>query len=319
MNTITAFIIFFIILVLYIHITHQYTKSDDLEIYEMDYVSKKQAQDVFELRQPVLFDLQEINPELFSGKGIDNIPSTNFSDEVYIKDTNDIANTGDCVPLPFSSAERLIATDTQSKYFSENNHSFILETIEHEYKDFDKLLKPPFTVCTKYDLLFGSNGSNTALKYHTADAKFLCITSGKIQVKMTPWKNRELLHYENDYDNYEFRSPINPWKTTDYEKVKFIEFDIQKGTILYVPPFWFYSIRFSKIENNDNLSCIYQTEYHTFANILSNLPHWSKYFINQYITKKKVLKELSVPKEPEEILKEIAVEHESREPSILEK
>ena len=306
MHTITAFIIFFIILVLYIHITNQFKKSEDLEIYEMDYISKKQAQDVFELRQPVMFDLNELYPQLFSGKGIENITSAHYSNEVYIKDTNDIPHTGDGVPLAFSSAERLIATDTQSKYFSENNHSFILETIDHEYKDFDKLLKPPFTVCTKYDLLFGSKGSNTALKYHTADEKFLCVVSGKIQVKMTPWKNREILHYENDYDNYEFRSPINPWKTEDNEKVKFLEFIVQKGTVLYVPPFWFYSIQF---ENNE--SCIYQMEYHTFANILSNFSNWSKYFINQFITKKKVLKELTVPKEPEEILKEIAIEHES--------
>lgn len=44
MNFLITFLIFILILFLYIHINDQYKKSEDLEIYEMDYTSNMELQ-----------------------------------------------------------------------------------------------------------------------------------------------------------------------------------------------------------------------------------------------------------------------------------
>jgi hypothetical protein len=61
MNFLITFCIFVIILFLYVHINEQYKKSEDLEIYETDYVSNTNLQTICNLKQPVLFkfDLPE--------------------------------------------------------------------------------------------------------------------------------------------------------------------------------------------------------------------------------------------------------------------
>ena len=40
---------------MYIHIIHQYKTGEDMEIYEMDYVSNTHLQEVCNIKQPVLF------------------------------------------------------------------------------------------------------------------------------------------------------------------------------------------------------------------------------------------------------------------------
>ena len=79
-----------------------------------------------------------------------------------------------------------------------------------------------------------------------------------------------LLPYK-DYENYEFRSPINIWNTQEQyknniDKIKFLEFQVNPGYALYIPPFWWYSIKYSG--NADNL--IYGITYTTIINSISN-------------------------------------------------
>ena len=58
-------LIFTVLLFLYIHINAHYRKNEDLEIFEMDYTSNQDLQDVCNLKQPTLFDFRESCPELF--------------------------------------------------------------------------------------------------------------------------------------------------------------------------------------------------------------------------------------------------------------
>ena len=185
MDTLTTFIIFVVVLFVYVHLTAQFKKSEDLEIYEMDYTTSQQLNEICELRQPVLFELRT----------------------------------------------------------AENNTDVPTD------KNADELLKPSFSMFSKPDILFGSKGARTATKFHTNSRKFICVKTGKVQVKMTPWKSRKYLHHVYDYANYEFRSPIDVWDPqpkylNDHEKIKFLEFDVDNGYVLYIPPYWFYSIKY---------------------------------------------------------------------------
>jgi hypothetical protein len=111
---------------------------------------------------------------------------------------------------------------------------------------------------------------------------------------MTPWKSRKYLHPILDYDNYEFRSPINSFDDTknieymnDVDKIKYLEFDVLPEYILYIPPYWWYSIQYLE---NDTL--VLGIIYISFMNFLANIPDLIKYYIQQNSTKTKILKTL---------------------------
>jgi len=274
MDTLVNVVIFVIVLILYIHITAQFKKSEDLEIYEMDYVNNQQLNETCDLRQPVLFELNTIEPDLFYNVEID--------DNVNIKDRNDF-ETGDFITMPYSNADTLIKTDPKSRFYSEDNIDVVYNKIADEY------LKPHLNLVTKHDIMFGSKGARTALKYHTGSRKFICVNTGKITVKMTPWKSRKYLHNISDYEHYEFRSPIDVWDPqpkylNDYEKVKFLEFDVDNGYVLYIPPYWFYSIKYF-----DEYTQLSEYNYNTAINCLANTNKYCMYYLQQSNLKKKVL------------------------------
>lgn len=308
MNTFITISIFLIILFLYIQIIHQYKKSEDLEIYEMDYSSNIQLQEVCEIKQPVLFEYKSHNPHFYETVTYDDLLDTTFSDiDVKVKDINDYwnsDNTVDYAILPFKSAETLISSDTKESYFTENNQDFIEESgLLKSIQENDSNLKPTMVCYSKYDVITGSKNTVTPLRYHVNYRKFISVNSGKIHIKMTPWKSSKYLYKIKDYETFEFRSPINAWKPQkkylhEMDKIKFLEFDVNPGYILSIPPYWWYSIKFGK--DSDALLC--EFNYTSIMNSISNLPEYSKYYLQQHNIKKRITKTLDIIKEKEKDL-----------------
>jgi hypothetical protein len=302
MTTIVSFIIFIFVLFLYIHITAHYKKSEDLEIYESDYTTNRQLQEICDIRQPVLFDLQVIIPDILERNDLETLfkKSEKSEYETHVKDSTDICNSpefaGDSILLPFHSAYGLVESDMKSRFYSENNMDFINEIGEHS--EMDELLKPLYTLQVKYDMLFGSDKSYTTCRYHQDFRRFLFVKNGKIQIKMTPWKSRKYLYPENDYVHYEFRSPIDVWNPQDkykkeMENTKFLEFEVNAGFVLYIPPFWFYSIKFingTSQTGSSSPATVESYTYNSIMNVVSNVPQIGMYYLQQYNTTNKVLK-----------------------------
>lgn len=295
MNVIVSIFIFLVVVFLYIHITDQYKKSEDLEIYEMDFVSNEKLQDVCNVKQPVLFEYKSFASDTFDKITIANLLKNGSQIEVNVKDTNDYwktPETFDYITFPLQSSLKLMETDSRSHFITDSNSIFVeecgLNPIIHK---FDQDLKPPFNVHTNYDILFGSKDTVTPLKYHTHTRYFLGISTGKIQIKMTPWRSTRYLHKISDYDNYEFRSPINVWSPqkeyiSEMNKLKFLDFDVMEGHVLYIPPYWWYSIKYINASDTNITTC-FACEYSTVVNILSNITDIGKYYLQQQnITKK---------------------------------
>jgi hypothetical protein len=298
MNFFISFLIFLIILFLYIHIIHQLKTSQDMEIYEMDYNTNAQLQEVCNVKQPVLFEFQSVYPELFENLTKEEIFSKYGSCDIKIKDNRDYngTETVDYVVLSLQSSQNLVDSDAGSHYFSENNEELIDETgLISVYKDLDAYLKPSFTLQTKYDIMFGSPNTETPLRYHLNYRQFFIVKSGKIHIKMTPMKSKKYLKPIKDYDNYEFRSPINVWNPQpeylhEMDKLKFLEFDVYAGHVLYIPAYWWYSIKYS----NEKDTMIYVSTYNSIMNCIAHSPQWALYYLQQQniykkIAKKKVL------------------------------
>jgi len=272
--------------------------SEDLEIYELDYTNNTHLQEVCDIKQPVLFEFNSVYPEFY--ENINNDTIVNYDNyDVKLKDINDYWNPEidnvDYLVLPYKSAMSLITSDPKSDYFIENNNDFVEESgLNKEFYHLDVYLKPTMNLQTKMDIMSGSKNCITPLRYHNNYRQFYSVNSGKITIKMTPWKSTKYLHLIKDYENYEFRSPVNVWKTqkqyiADMDKMKFLEFDIHPGYIVYIPPYWWYSIQYS---GENNLIC--GITYNSIMNYMSNIPNLILYFIQQHNIKKKITKTLDI-------------------------
>lgn len=300
MSSIVNIILFVIVLVLYLHIIQQLKTSEDLEIYEMDYTTNAHLQEVCDVKQPVMFEYASVSPDLYSEITAEKLDACGIY-EVNVKDIKDYyletdGNSPDYVVLPLQSATNLLKSDTHSSYFTENNHDFVEDANLYQFFHAnDEFIKPSTTVITKYDIMMGSSGAYTPLRFHKDCRRFISTLSGKITIKMTPYKSSKYLSPINDYENYEFRSPVNVWAPqkkykTDVSKLKFLEFDVMPGFMLYIPPYWWYSIKFS--DGQDTI--VSGFTYNTMMNCITNIPNWALYYLQQHNTKTRIAKTIAI-------------------------
>lgn len=299
MNLFLQLVLFIFIFLIYIHIIHQYKKSEDLEVYELDYKNNQYLQDVCNVKQPSIFSFKHVQPSFYEEVNADKIEDIEHYD-VKVKDTLDYWNEDidsvDYVLLSHKSSQSLMKTDTKGNYISEENDHFIEDCgLYNQFEECDAYLKPHLSVYTKYDLMFGSENANTPFRYHNNYRYFISVNSGKIRMKLTPWKSCKYLYPIRDYDTYEFKSLIDPWKTqrkyySNMEKIKFLEFDLTEGQVIYIPPYWWYSFKY--LETDTLLTAF---TYNTIMNCVSNSKDLLLYYIQQSNTKTKPAKTIDLP------------------------
>ena len=293
MTSLFHIILFILILFIYLHMVYQYKKSEDMEIYEMDYISNSQLADVCCIKQPVLFRYNNINPEFYKSINHEHL---DILDPYYVKVKDirdyykDDIDSVDYTNITFRSASGLMDTDSNSSYFTENNFNIIDEAgLLNVFKDNDMYFKPPLTAVTKYDILAGSKNTYTPLRYHTNERYMLSVMSGKISIKMTPWKSCKYLYPNKDYDMHEFWSPVNIWKPqhkylNEMDKMKCLEFDVNAGYVICIPPYWWYSIKY----DNNPETFITAFTYNSVMNCVANIPDTCLYFMQQQNIKARV-------------------------------
>jgi hypothetical protein len=120
----------------------------------------------------------------------------------------------------------------------------------------------------------GSANSVTPFRYNLNYRNYFNVICGNIRIKMTPPKNSRFLREEKDYDNYEFRSIINPWDVSnvyksDFDKFKCLEVELSVGQIIYIPAYWWYSIKYGEG------TMVSSYKYHTYMSMASISQHLS--------------------------------------------
>ena len=65
---------------------------------------------------------------------------------------------------------------------------------------------------------------------------------------------------------------MNPWNVSDihkgnFEKIKCLELTLYKGQLIYIPPYWWYSIEYQKD------AVVVSYKYHTYMSLLSISQH----------------------------------------------
>jgi len=299
MKIIVTLFIFCIVLFLYLHIQFHLKQSDDLEMYELDNPSKEKLEEICDLRQPVLF---EFDSQPISECMNKNYLQNNYSSfDMKIRSPTENKNKNKkqseeelYVPLPLHTTLKLLEEDKKSFYFTENNMDFIQETgIIKNIQYNDAFIRPYMVSNYFYDILMGSQDSWTPLKYEINYRNYFLITEGTAQIKLIPPKSKKYLYPKYDYENFEWSSPFNVWNIqpdfrTDFDKIKSLEFTLVAGKILYIPAYWFYSIKF----NQDSvISCF---KYRTYMNNLAISPYFFMYALQLQNIKRETSKKIPV-------------------------
>lgn len=248
---VTLFTVCLVVFV-YLHVVYQLKTSNDLELFELAMPEKSKLEEACGMRQPLLLDYW--NDEL-----LQCIPQ-NFQYDAF--DVNVVDPAGEVVPLSVVKAHALFA---KSVHYTERNADFLKETmLQRVFEKNDAILRPPMVARIRYDLLFGSPGAFTKLRYSDWYRNYFWVASGEVTLKLTPPRNAKYLHLEKDYLQEDFYSKVNPWE--DVPKVKFLETVVKPGHLIYVPAYWWYSFKFGKD------ACLLGFQYRSMMNVVATLP-----------------------------------------------
>ena len=289
MKTFIAFFIFCIVLFIYLHVQFHLKTSDDLEVYEIEEGSKDKLEEICDLRQPVIFDFH--NDQIMKTSSKSYILNNYHAFEVKIRNVKDHdLNSEIYIPFPLHSARKLFDEDVEKSYFSENNSDFLHETgVIKNLQNNDEFIRPAMVSNCIYDIMLGTTGSTTPFRYEINYRNYFLVTQGSIQIKLSPPRNSKYLHTVYDYENFEFRSPVNPWVVQpqysgDFDKMKCLEITLVAGKTLHIPPYWWYSIQFGK---DSSISCF---RYRTYMNNIVILPQFAMYALQLQNVKRNIVK-----------------------------
>lgn len=291
-------VIFIIIVLLYSHLMEQYKKGEELEIYEIDYQDREHLHQVCKSKQPLVFEFSSILPSShpLNTVSLDILVNKYGKRDVFVNDTDDFSQNNvqgisggiskriQGIPLSLESSVKLFSSDTRCHYISDSNSDFVSETaVEGWFEELDEFISPNLTLYKTRDLMFGSHNSSTLLKYNTEHCHFVYVVRGKIRVKMTPHK--KYIDEVKDYSSYTFYSSMNVWNILedDFERIQLVDFDVLGGSMLYIPPYWWYSFHY---EEADTL--LLSTKYSTIMNVVANTYNLCNYTIHQYSEKETV-------------------------------
>ena len=285
-------IVFCATLFVYVHVFYHLKVCDDLEVYRISASSKEKLETACQLRQPVLFHYDP--PWLDAGFDVDQLHTVHSSGDLQIRNTEHMRSASEfAIPLSLGATSQLLATDRESRFFTEHNWDLVEETgLAARIRSHESFLKPPTTVSCEYDILSGSAGAYTPFRYHVNFRQFLAVSCGTVQVRISSPKAADVLSTINDYDTMESRTGLNPWapQGTPMASVPFADVTLRKGDVMFIPAYWWHSIKFGTGSSVVSLS------YRTFMSTASIAHRFVLKFLQQQNTRDRT--ELDVATEP---------------------
>jgi len=262
-------IIFIIVLLLYTHAVFHQKTSNDMEIYDIgDYMSNR-FNDICDQRQPVVFKTENIGTDELS---IHNILRTHGSFMANIRNNDKTKEEYLYIETPIKDAIHYNRTKENTLF--ENNHSYMKESGLYSHLfEIEKYLRPPMVCDVRYDIMSGHKNAKTPLRYDISYRTFLLCKSGKIRLKLAPPNSECYLNPILDYENFEFRSDVDPWISNSQEDT-YLETTMLPGDGIYIPSYWWHSICYEETD-----SVIYKLSYKTYMNIFTISPYIALHYL----------------------------------------
>ena len=300
MNIIFSTLIFCIVLFTYLHVHFHLKTSDDLELYEIELPSKTKLEEICDIRQPVVFNFN--NERIIESCQRKAILDTYGAFDVKMRNIKDFTDDSEMyIPLAFASAMNVLKEDKEEKYISEINSDFLEETgLIKTFAYNDEFLRPPMVSNCMYDFICASKQCKTPLKYELNYRNYFLVTEGSVKLKLAPPKSTRYLYAVKDYENFEFRSPVNPWNVqqqykADFDKIKCLEVTVIKGQIIFIPAYWWYSMEFA------DATSLCSFKYKTYMNNVAILPQ----LFMRFLQRQNIKRGASSPQPPTTRLEEL--------------
>lgn len=265
-----------------------------MEVYEIDQPSKDKLEEVCDMRQPVMFDY--MNERLMESCTLPAIRSTYGAFDVRLRNVKDTADEADAtdlyVPLTLHAVADTFRSDKESRYITENNSEFLEETgLVKTFKYNDAFLRPPMVSKCIYDVICASPGTQTPLRYELNYRNYYLVTQGSVKLRLIAPNASKYLYPVADYDNFEFKSPVNPWSVqpeyrADFDKLKTMDVELHAGQIIYIPAYWWCSMQFPSESSASSISTICCFKYRTYMNTVSILDKICMWMLQQQNVKR---------------------------------
>ena len=274
-NIFINIIIFCIILIVYLHIRYHLKVNNDIDVFSVNEYKKDNINEICKLKQPFKFLFP--NESLIKFTQLKNLFKNYGKNNVYVKKQKDTQS----LPIKLETLKDLFSKDGSNNYISLYNSQFLKETNINKHFEKDFNIKPNLVSNKKYDLIIGKQNSYTDLKYDLYYRNYLFVSEGKCRVKLYSPQNKNNFTIHKNYENMEYVVNKNPF-LENMDGFSGAELVLNKGEIIFIPPYWFYSIMF---EENTSLCCFH---YGTYMSNLSLIPEYVKYFFQNQNIKIKI-------------------------------
>ena len=247
-------LVFVFALFIYIHLLYQWKVSNEIDIPHITLPSKDTLEQVADTHQPFIFE-RNLNSNIYL-EGIES-------------DVNIFKNGESALKVPHKA---MISAVKKEPYLSEKNFEFLEKTgwilDVKKLSNTDDLFKPHLNWSSQYDILYGNSGVNTELKCPVNGRNYFAVVEGTIELKLCTPRCGDFLREQGSKSN---KSKINPWNPSEEDKISLKECDViliplKKGSVIHIPAFWWYSIKFPE------MACVISLSYRTYMNALSQVP-----------------------------------------------
>lgn len=249
MKFILYLIIFIISIITYIHVLYHLKKSNEYEVYDIDYINVNHLNDICNLRQPFTFTATQ-----------SSIP-IKWESLVKNMELNIIKKSED-----------------NKSIYSEHNHR-IVPHYKNKMLFLEKYIKPDFNITCIYDIIFSNENMTSELTHTYNYRNFYHVTEGNITIRFFPPDTSSVIEHTTDFETLNERSSYDIWNN---KSNKFVEINAKENDIIFIPPYWWYSIKCNE------QSCILVYKYRTFMNNITILPQLLYSYIAIHNKKSKI-------------------------------
>ena len=207
---------------------------------------------------------QYLNPELMTAMNFDSLLKNFKTNSLNVKKSKDT----NYLPLKLENVFELFEKDVSNNYISEYNMDFLNQTSLIKHFKNSNVLKPNLMSNSLFDCILGKKNYGTELRHNLFYRNFFYVSSGKVRVKMFSPNNAHKISDGTQVEFCDFIHDETPYddKEKNMESLNQVEKVLDTGDIIFIPPYWFYSMKFMGTPSVCSMS------YQTLMNTLAILP-----------------------------------------------
>ena len=272
--SLSAVLVFVVVLFLYLHITHQRRVVEDTEINILDVQTSTILDEVCELRVPYVF---ERDVSGLCNAGLQRKPMLNVDSSEFIK-AYDMSGT------ELISSMKPWSTFCDS--IKKQNAICISDRIQwplDQWKfgpsisNYELFWKPYMNVNGSHFLTIGSEGSRTLYRSSSHGRQFLTCLDGVVKITLlSPGNGDRGDSSEDEEGGRVYQRYVG--HLTDRSLVV----TVKKGQVVCVPPYWWYSIQIGEG------GLVLEMKYRSLANVVAHVDTLVPVLLKQLNTKKRI-------------------------------